>query len=199
MTVKTQRKKAAFRIPVFYICLLVGVALALIAMTVGLARLRAVLADYEAAQPKYAAKEVFNTHFNPPDFAALAAQSGMPENLSPLETEEGLVAELTERYAGQETSNAATTAGSDGSLRYLVKAASRKLPSFPSKHWIRPVNTVLISMPWAASSSISVPKRVCRSACQPAMLSMLMEICWMSVTSPKPASRPTPVAICPRG
>ena len=40
------KRKSTFRFPVFYICLLIGVALALIAMAVGLARLRVILADY---------------------------------------------------------------------------------------------------------------------------------------------------------
>lgn len=133
MTAKSKKRTSAPRIPVFYICLILFVALALIAMAVGLARLQVILADYEAAQPKYAAEAVFNTHFNPPDFAALAAKSGMPDNLSPLETEAGLVAELTERYAGQTTSYAATTAGSDGSLRYLVKAGEQKIAVFSLK------------------------------------------------------------------
>lgn len=122
--------RSTFRIPVFYICLIIAVALALIAMAWGLAKLRVILADYEDAQPKYAAEEAFITHFDPPDFADLVERSGMPENLSPLETKEGLIAELTERYAGEETSYAATTAGADGSLRYLVKAGEQKIATF---------------------------------------------------------------------
>ena len=123
-------KKRTFRIPVFYICLLIAVALVLIAMAWGLGQLRLILADYEDAQPKYAAEAAFAAHFDPPDFAALVAMSGMPENLSPLETEEGFVAELNERYAGLEPSYAATTAGADGSLRYLVKAGEQKIATF---------------------------------------------------------------------
>ncbi|MBQ8397818.1 MAG: hypothetical protein IJX53_06445 [Clostridia bacterium] len=127
---KTKQKRSAFRIPVFYICLIIAVALALIAMAWGLSQLRLILADYEDAQPKYAAEAVFQTHFADPDFAALVEAAGMPENLSPMETEAGFVAELTERYAGEETSYAATTAGADGSLRYLVKAGEQKIATF---------------------------------------------------------------------
>ena len=127
---RTKPKSRTFRLPVFYICLILAVALALIAMAWGLSQLRLILADYEDAQPKYAAEAVFAAHFDPPDFAALVALAGMPENLSPLETEAGFVAELTERYAGKETSYASTTAGADGSLRYLVKAGEQKIATF---------------------------------------------------------------------
>ncbi|MBQ3126214.1 MAG: hypothetical protein IJC15_04015 [Clostridia bacterium] len=123
-------KKRTFRIPVFYICLLIAVALVLIAMAWGLGQLRLILADYEDAQPKYAAEAAFAAHFDPPDFVALVAMAGMPDNLSPLETEAGFAAELNERYAGEETSYAATTAGADGSLRYLVKAGDQKVATF---------------------------------------------------------------------
>ena len=127
------KRKSTFRFPVFYICLLIGVALALIAMAVGLARLRVILADYEDAQPKYAAEAVFAEHFAHPDFAALVARSGMPANVSPLETEAGFAAELEERFGGEKTSYASTTAGTDGSLRYLVKAGEQKIAVFSLK------------------------------------------------------------------
>ncbi|MBQ2767168.1 MAG: hypothetical protein IJF49_03720 [Clostridia bacterium] len=125
-----KKTKPAFRIPVFYICLVVFVALVLVAMACGLAYLRVILTDYEASQPKYAAEEVFAEYFAEPDFAALVEMCELPENVSPLETKVGFAAELTERYASLPTSYAATTAGADGSLRYLVKAGEQKIAVF---------------------------------------------------------------------
>lgn len=124
------KQKNTRRFPIFWICLLVFVALVLTVMAVALAQLRIVLADYESVQPKYAAEEIFRTHFANPDYAELAERCAMPDNLSPLENKENLVAELEERFAGETTSYAPTTAGADGSLRFLVKAGEQKIAVF---------------------------------------------------------------------
>ena len=87
-----EKRKGKFRFPIFYIFLLLLVAVAVTVMHFALAQVEVVLADFENAQPKYTAEDVFNTHFANPDFAALAKAAGIPENVSPFETEEGFVA-----------------------------------------------------------------------------------------------------------
>lgn len=160
------KQKTRARFPIFWICLLIFVALVLGVMVKALAQIRVWLVDYEAVQPKYAAEEVFRTHFADPDYAALAEACAMPDNLSPLENKANLAAELTERFAGETTSYAPTTAGADGSLRYLVKAGEQKIAVFslatlPEKSefgfdryglgeitlYIRPEESVAISAP----------------------------------------------------
>lgn len=124
------KQKTRARFPVFWICLLVFVALVLGVMVKALAQIRVWLVDYEAVQPKYAAAEVFRTHFADPDYAALADACPMPANLSPLETKAGFAAELEERFGDAETSYAATTPDAEGNLRYLVKAGEQKIAIF---------------------------------------------------------------------
>ncbi len=161
-----EKRRGKFRFPIFYIFLLLLVAAAVTVMYFALEQVEIVLADFENAQPKYAAEAVFSTHFANPDFAALAKAAGMPENISSFETEEGFVTELTERYGGQPTSYAATTAGANGTLRYLVKAGEQKFAVFSLKKsaeasafgfeqyelgeislYIRPEETVTVTAP----------------------------------------------------
>ncbi len=133
MSPTKEKRRKKFHFPIFYIFLLLLVAAFVTVMHFALAQLEIVMADFENAQPKYAAEEAFNTYFASPDFAALAAACDIPENVSPLETKESFVAELTERYGGLPTSYAATTSGADGSLRYLVKAGDLKIAIFSLK------------------------------------------------------------------
>ncbi len=126
MTTKASRRG----FPVFWTLLLLFVAASLAAMAWGLAKLRPILAAYEESQPKYYAEDIFNAHFLDPDFAALVAQAGIPDNVSPLENAESFAAELEERHGDKPMTYASTTAGSDGSLRYLVKAGDEKIGIF---------------------------------------------------------------------
>lgn len=126
----TAKRKIGVHISVFYLCLIVGVALALIAMVFGLAYLRGVLADYEAVQPQYEAERIFDRYFRVPDYAELVGMSEMPGNLSPFETKDSLADAFDALYGGAEMSYAQTTGSLDGSLRYLVKAGGKKIAVF---------------------------------------------------------------------
>lgn len=126
MTKKTKRRS----FPVFWTLLLLFVAASLAAMAWGLNRLKPILAAYEASQPKYYAEDLFTEHFLDPDFAALVALAGVPDNVSPLESADSFAAELEARHGDKPMTYAATTAGADGSLRFLVKAGEEKIGIF---------------------------------------------------------------------
>lgn len=129
----TAPKRKKFRVPVFYVCLIFAVVLALVAMAFGLKWLEGWLAEYESSQPKYAAEAVFAEYFADPDYPALAARCEMPATVSVYETGESLGVVMEELYGEQPTSYAETSSGMDGSLRYLVKAGESKIASFTLK------------------------------------------------------------------
>jgi len=116
------------RFPVFYIVLLSLVVLFFAAFAVGLRYVKAFLADYEAALPKYAAEAVFKRYYDAEDKTDLVRASGF--TASEYESEEDILKKLDETIGGQPLSYRTVSTGLDGREKYTVKAGDKKISSF---------------------------------------------------------------------
>lgn len=98
------------------------------AVNIALVWFRGFLADYEDAQPKHVAADVFNTYFSPFDsekYLELCADS-----VCEFETADDIVEYLKGITNGQELSYNRVTTGIDGTYKYVVKAGDTKFASF---------------------------------------------------------------------
>lgn len=92
------RKKHRF--PIFYTLLILFITAAVIAIECAMNILNDYLADYESAQPKYVAEDIFNRYYKSMDFDALVTLSGI--EIPEFESKESLVRYLHSLYDGKE-------------------------------------------------------------------------------------------------
>lgn len=116
MAEKAGKKRRLSR---FYVIYFSCLAAAFLALFLALRFVRVLLAEYEAAQPKYVAQEVFARYFDPIDYPELLAfaqyDAGMAGDAAVTEY-------LTEAIGDSELSIAPGSAADEDTMRYLVRA-----------------------------------------------------------------------------
>lgn len=117
------------RFPLFYTIYFSVILLVIIAVAVAAVYLINILGEYEQAQPKYVAEDIYKRYFeNGIDYSALLDIAGY--DLSEFETKDDLVRYLGEQNRG-ELSYYRVTSGVDASLcKYIVKMGSVKICTF---------------------------------------------------------------------
>lgn len=123
---RRDRKK---KLPLFYKIYFSVIAVALIAAVVGIWWLNGFLADYEAAQPKHVADEIFEKYYRSGDFTLLASKCSAS---NPFESTEAVRSYLESRYAGADMI-CTSGASKDGAPTYIVKVGDYKISSFTLK------------------------------------------------------------------
>ncbi len=124
---KKKKKKKGNRIsniPVFYLIYLTVTAAIIFAVVMAMQVVRSRLAEYEQAQPKYVAEEVFSRYFQPIDYASLLADAEY-------EAGDAGADELTE-YLSNEIGDSRLTysvgsSNDEDEVKYIVKAGQKQL------------------------------------------------------------------------
>ena len=117
-------KNGGFRIPRFYVIYL-SVMLAVILIVIllmGIVRNR--LAEYEAAQPRYVAAEVFARYFEPINYTDLLADAHY--NAGEAEFDE-IVSYLTDEIGEEKLTYSIGSSVEQNELKYIVKAGPKQL------------------------------------------------------------------------
>ncbi len=116
------------RFPVFWCVYTVLVIAALVLIHVALGQVETYLAQYEASQPKHAAKAAFEENFA--QFDALEYLEKFDESIFGLETKENVAAYLSEKTEGKEFSYYSISSAESGTYKYAVKAGDVKIAEF---------------------------------------------------------------------
>ena len=121
---KKKEKNRGFRIPRFYAIYLTvtGVVVLIVLLMLGIVRSR--LAEYEAAQPRYVAEEVFARYFKPVDYAGLLADARYDEGIA--ESDELAVYLMNEIGDAELTCSIGSSSGQN-EIKYMVKAGAKQL------------------------------------------------------------------------
>jgi hypothetical protein len=88
------------RFPRFFIVLILFIVAAVIAIEFAAGEVSKYLADYESAQPKYVAEDIFNKYYKSYDFDSLVTLSGV--EITEFESKDSLVKYLHNLYDGCE-------------------------------------------------------------------------------------------------
>lgn len=128
MNGKAKKKVQKKRFPVFYTVLIVFLLLGIIAVAIGLGYLKDFLADFEGAQYKYVAQEVFSEQFADPDIDKLLETSEY--KISPYEKKEDLVSYIKSTLTGDITFKEVKTGVGSEDITYNVKAGDTKFAAF---------------------------------------------------------------------
>lgn len=113
-------------IPRFYLIYLICVAAALAVILIVCVLIRGVLAEYEAAQPKYVAAKAFEAYFSPIDYDKLLSEARYNAGFaSPEEVREYLSSEVGQ----EELSWSIGSSGSPAEAKYIVKAGRKQIGS----------------------------------------------------------------------
>lgn len=123
-------KKKAFHIPLFYVIYLVVVVAVCVAVMYGLKIVRDRMAEYESAQPKYVAEEVFTRYFDPINYTALLADADY--DAVDVSTDD-LVDYLKSEIGGEQLTYSVGSSSDSNEIRYIVKAGSKQLAAIMLK------------------------------------------------------------------
>ncbi len=115
-------KTAKRHISIFYVVYFTLLILAAILIATACGYLRNLLAEYEAAQPKYLAEDVFDEYFSPIDYDRLLLDAQYQAGLADREEIQDY---LTAQIAGEELTFSQGSSAQDDSVRYIVKAGSK--------------------------------------------------------------------------
>lgn len=111
-------------IPKFYLFYLIWIAVTMAALLIACLVVRGLLAEYEDAQPKYLAGEVFEDYFTPIDYDRLLSEARYDAGLAPPEA----VREYLSGEVGQEELSWSIGASGDPEeVRYIVKAGKKQI------------------------------------------------------------------------
>ena len=122
--------KKAFHIPLFYVIYLVVVVAVCVAVMYGLKVVRDRMAEYESAQPKYVAEEVFTRYFDPINYTALLADADY--DAVDVSTDD-LVDYLKSEIGGEQLTYSVGSSSDSNEIRYIVKAGSKQLAAIMLK------------------------------------------------------------------
>ena len=122
---KGKQLKARGRgIPRFYLIYLICVAAALAMILIACAVVRGLLAEYEGAQPKYVAAEVFETYFDPIDYDRLLSEAQYDAGLA---SPEAVRDYLSSEVGQEELSWSIGSSSIPEELKYIVKAGRKQI------------------------------------------------------------------------
>ena len=119
-------KKRKF--PVFWCIYAVLVIAAIVVIHLALGQVETFLAQYEASQPKHAAKAVFDENFA--NFDALSYLDKFDDEIFGLETKENVAKYLSEKTSGAEFSYYSISSAESGTYKYAVRAGAVKIAEF---------------------------------------------------------------------
>lgn len=120
----SKNNKNGKRISWFYLIYFSMILLTIVLVIAGMGVVRNRLAEYEAAQPKYVAAQVFSRYFEPIDYDRLLADAEYDDaGVAPEFLAEYLASEI-----GEEALTYATGSSNDPrEIKYIVKAGSKQL------------------------------------------------------------------------
>ena len=118
---KTNR---GFHISLFYVIYLTVTITVILAVMIALMIVRSRLAEYEAAQPKYVAAEVFERYFEPIDYIALLNDADYDAGDAALED---LVDYISGEIGEEQLTYSVGSSNDPSEIKYNVKAGSKQL------------------------------------------------------------------------
>ena len=124
---KKQKKGPRLGSVIFYTIYFLFILLFVLAIYLGLSRIRDWLASYEAAQPTYKAQQVFDQLFTDPDWGALYVSAGAKD--SAYEGKDQYVAYMEEKVGDSKLTYMETAGGLSGK-KYIVRLGDEKVASF---------------------------------------------------------------------
>lgn len=119
-----KEKNGGRRIPIFYIIYLIVMLTVIITVIILLGIVRNRLAEYEAAQPRYVAEEMYARYFEPIDYASLLADAQY--NAGEAEFDD-IVSYLMDEIGEEELSYSIGLSNEQNEIKYMVKAGSKQL------------------------------------------------------------------------
>lgn len=125
-----KRTGSGFHISVFWIVYFFVMAAALLFVFIALRVVSARLAEYEAAQPKYVAEEVYARYFQPMNYPGLLADARYDAGEADM-TE--VMAYLEEEIGDSELSYSIGSSNSPDEIKYIVKAGGKRFASINLK------------------------------------------------------------------
>ena len=119
-----KRTNRGFRIPRFYVIYMAVTVTAILIVMIALGIVRSRLAEYEAAQPKYVAEEVFARYFEPIDYIALLTDADYEAGEA---ATQDLVDYLSQEIGGEKLTYSLGSSNDPDEIKYIVKAGSKQL------------------------------------------------------------------------
>ena len=121
---KKDKTNSGFRIPLFYVIYLTVTVTVILIVMIAMGVVRSRLAEYEAAQPKYVAAEVFERYFEPIDYVALLTDADY--NAGEVAIED-LADYLSDEIGGEQLTYSVGSSNDPNEIKYNVKAGSKQL------------------------------------------------------------------------
>ena len=125
-----KRTNSGFRIPRFYVIYMAVTVTAILIVMIALGIVRSRLAEYEAAQPKYVAAEVFARYFEPIDYLALLTDADYEAGEA---ATQDLVDYLSQEIGGEKLTYSLGSSNDPDEIKYIVKAGSKQLGAIALK------------------------------------------------------------------
>ena len=119
-----RRTNRGFRIPRFYVIYLAATITVIIIMMIALEIVKSRMAEYEAAQPKYVAEEVFARYFDPIDYTALLTDAEYDAKEA---DREDIAAYLSDEIGKEQLTYSVGSSNDPDEIKYIVKAGSKQL------------------------------------------------------------------------
>lgn len=119
-----KRTNSGFHIPLFYVIYLAVTVIVIIAVLITLEVVKSRLAEYEAAQPKYVAEEIFIKYFDPIDYIALLSVADYEAGEVAVED---LADYLSDEIGGERLTYSMGSSNVPDEFKYIVKAGSKQL------------------------------------------------------------------------
>lgn len=129
MTEKRESNRG-FHIPRFYVIYLAATITVIIIVMIALGIVRSRMAEYEAAQPKYVAQEIFAQYFEPIDYIALLTDANYDAGKADIED---LVDYLNGEIGGEQLTYSIGSSNNPDEVKYIVKAGSKQLGAIALK------------------------------------------------------------------
>lgn len=114
------------RLSYFYVIYLAVTAILILIVFIWLGKVSDILAEYEAAQPKYVAAEAFERYFAPIDYTSLLRDAQYDAELA--ETDE-IINYLKEEIGDSELTYSLGSTNQQNEIKYTVKAGHKQLAS----------------------------------------------------------------------
>lgn len=125
-----KRTNSGFRVPRFYVIYFTVTITAIIILMIALGVVRSRMAEYEAAQPKYVAEEVFARYFEPIDYIALLTDADYDAGEADIED---LADYLRDEIGGEQLTYSIGSSNDPDEVKYIVKAGSKQLGAIALK------------------------------------------------------------------
>ena len=119
-----RRTNSGFRVPRFYVIYLVVTITVILIVMIALGIVRSRMAEYEAAQPKYVAEEVFARYFEPIDYIALLTDADYDAGEADIED---LADYLSDEIGAEQLTYSIGSSNDPDEVKYNVKAGSKQL------------------------------------------------------------------------